>query len=263
MQKLFHFASFFVVLYAKTSLYMLQKTRGIVLHALKYKDASLIVDIYTETLGRASFMVYIPKSKKASVKATLFQPMALVELEADIRPNTSIYKVREAKSFYPFVSLPYEPRKSAIALFLSEFLYRALREEDANIPLFNYLMHSIVWLDTCKQQFSNFHLVFLMRLSRFLGLYPNLDDYVEGDYFDMRAACFSPLPPQMHSDYLQPAEAALLNKLIRMRYDTMRFVPMTRIERARFLTLINDYYRLHLPDFPVLRSLDVLHELFD
>lgn len=242
---------------------MLQKTRGIVLRALKYKDASLIVDVYTEVSGRASFMVYIPKSKKASVKSTLFQPLSLVELDVDIRPNTNIYKVREVKSFFPFTSLPYEPAKSAIALFLAEFLYRSLREEAENVPLFNYLMHSIIWLDTCKRNYANFHLVFLMRLSRFLGLYPNLDGYADGDYFDMRAACFSPLPPQMHSDFLQPAEAALLHKLIRMRYDTMRFVPMTRVERARFLTLINDYYRLHLPDFPVLRSLEVLHELFD
>lgn len=242
---------------------MLQKTRGIVLHALKYKDSSMIVDIYTEQHGRASFMVYIPKSRKASVKATLFQPLALIEIEADIRPNTSIYKVREAKSFHPFVSLPYEPIKAAIALFLAEFLYRALKGESENAPLFQYLMHSIIWLDTCKHHYANFHLVFLMRLSRFLGLYPNLENYSAGDYFDLRNSCFSPLPPQSHTDYIKPDEASRLNKLMRMRYETMHLFTMTRLDRARCLTLINDYYRLHLPDFPVLRSLEVLHQLFD
>ena len=96
---------------------MLQKTLGIVLHTLKYKDTSLIADIYTEVAGRASFMVSIPRSRKAAVKPVLFQPLALVELEADFRPNATIYKVKEAKSLYPFATLPYDPYKSATLCF--------------------------------------------------------------------------------------------------------------------------------------------------
>lgn len=171
---------------------MLQKTLGIVLHTLKYNDTSLITDVYTEAVGRVSFIVKIPRSRKAAVKPVLFQPLALVELEADFRPNASIYKIHEAKSSYPFSSIPYNPHKSSIALFLAEFLYRAMREEAENRPLFAYLRHSIIWLDECREGFANFHLVFLMRLSRFLGLYPNLDDYHQGDYFDMQNACFTP-----------------------------------------------------------------------
>ncbi len=114
--------------------------------------------------------------------------------EADFRPNATIYKVRQAKSLYPFATLPYDPYKSAIALFLSEFLYRAVREEAENRPLFAYLYHCH-WLDECREGFANFHLVFLMCLSRFLGLYPNLEDYHAGDYFDLQNACFTPLRP--------------------------------------------------------------------
>ena len=90
---------------------MLQKTLGIVLHTLKYNDTSLIADIYTETAGRASFIVKIPRSRKAAVKSVLFQPLALVELEADFRSNASMYKITEAKSYYPFSSIPYPPYK--------------------------------------------------------------------------------------------------------------------------------------------------------
>ena len=93
---------------------MLQKTLGIVLHTLKYKDTSLIADIYNGVAWQASFMVSIPRSRKAAVKPVLFQPLALVELEADFRPNATIYKVKEAKSLYPFATLPYDPYKSAI-----------------------------------------------------------------------------------------------------------------------------------------------------
>lgn len=257
------FYSFVISLKPKKAGDMLQKTLGIVLRTLKYKDTSIIVDIYTEVAGRASFMVSVPRSRKAAVKPVLFQPLALVEFEADFRPNTSIYKIKEAKSHYPFSTLPYDPYKVAIALFLSEFLYRALREEAENRPLFNYLRHSIVWLDECRSGFANFHLVFLMRLSRFLGLYPNLEDYAPGDYFDLQNACFTPLRPELHSNYIGPDEASRLTMLMRMNYETMHLFAMSRTERARCLTIMNEFYRLHLPDFPVLKSLEVLKELFD
>ena len=242
---------------------MFQKLTGIVLHSLKYNDTSNIVDIYTRENGRTSFLVKLPRSRKSGVRTVLFQPLALVELEADIRPTDSLHRIREAKASHPFRSLPYNPYKSSICMFLAEFLYRALREEAPNEPLFAYLRHSILWLDECEARpFANFHLVFLMRLSRFLGLYPNVDDYVSGDYFDLLNACFSPSMPQSGT-FLKPDEAARIRLLLRMNYDTMHLFAMNRGERNRCLTVINDYYRLHLPDFPVLKSIDVLKGLFD
>ena len=241
---------------------MLQKTVGIVLHTLKYNDTSNIVEMYTELTGRASFLVSVPRSRKAVVKSVLFQALSLIEFEADFRANTTLYKIKEAKAFYPFSSVPYNPYKSSIALFLAEFLYRAIREEAENRPLFAYLVHSITWLDECGEGFANFHLVFLMRLSRFLGLYPNLEDYHEGDYFDMLNACFVSIRPQLHSSYINPEESGRLIRLMRMNYETMHLYSMNRAERTRCLTIINEYYRLHLPDFPLLKSLAVLQELF-
>ena len=242
---------------------MYQKLTGIVLHTLKYNDTSNIVDIYTEQVGRASFLVKIPRSRKSGVSSVLFQPLSMVELEADVRPTSNLHRIREAKQLYPFRSLPYHPYKSSIAMFLAEFLYRALKEEASNEPLFAYLTYSIRWLDECEgRPFSNFHLVFLMRLSRFLGLYPNVEDYTEGCYFDMLNACFTPFLPKGGA-FLKPDEASRIRLLLRMNYETMHLFGMSRMERNRCLLVINDYYRLHLPDFPLLRSLDVLKELFD
>lgn len=242
---------------------MLQKTKGIVLHTLKYNDTSIIVDMYTDMSGRASFLVPIPRSRKAMVKSVLFQPLAFIELEADFRPNSMLHRVKEAKSFYPFSTIPYDPYKSSIALFVAEFLYKAVRGEGENRPLFAYLQHSIAWLDECRGGFANFHLVFLMRLSRFLGLYPNLEDYHAGDYFDLLNACFTSTRPQLHSSYINAGEASRLRQLMRMNYDTMHLFGMSRVERSRCLTIINDYYRLHLPEFPTLKSQEILKELFD
>lgn len=85
---------------------MLQKTKGIVLHTLKYNDTSIIVDMYTELSGRASFLVAVPRSRKAAVKSVLFQPLSFIEFEADYRPNATLYRIKEAKSFIPFLLFP-------------------------------------------------------------------------------------------------------------------------------------------------------------
>lgn len=242
---------------------MLQKTECIVLHTVRYKDTALMATVYSEASGRASLVVPVSRGRRSAVRSVLFQPPSLVELEADVRPNQSVGRVKEARTAHPYASLPYDPRKAAIVLFLSEFLYRALREETENRPLFAYLRSSLLWLDECRTGFANFHLVFLMRLSRFLGLYPNLEGYAEGDWFDLRAACFTSRRPAAHNDCLAPAEAARMACLMRMDYATMHLFRLSRDERARCLDVILAYYRLHLPDFPELRSVEVLRELFD
>lgn len=241
---------------------MYQKVKGIVLHTLKYNDSSVIVNVYTEQNGRMSLLAAIPRNKKASVKTVLFQPLSIIEFETDYRVNTNLNRIKEVKSAYPFRSLPYHPYKSAIALFMAEFLYRALREEAQNTPLYAYLQHSILWLDECEHDFSNFHLVFLIRFSRFIGLYPNIEGYCEGDYFDLLNACFVSRRP-FHTSFLHPEESSLFLQLMRMNYETMHLFSMNRIKRNRCLSVINDYYRLHLPDFPILKSIDILQESFD
>ena len=242
---------------------MQQKDTGIVLHTLKYNDTSLIIEMYTAHSGRKSFIASIPKSKKARVKTVLFQPLSLIEFESPEHSKGNLHRFKEVKPVSTFISLPYDPYKSAIALFLAEFLYRAIREEGENQSLYNYLTHSIEWLDHCEGGFANFHLVFLMRLSRFLGLYPNTETYSEGSYFDLLNAEFTPNPTFLHTYHINKEESAQFYQLMRMNYDTMHLFKMNRQQRTRCLELINDYYRLHLPDFPVLKSIEVLKGLFD
>ena len=62
--------------------------------------------------------------------------------------------------------------------------------------------------------------------------------------------------------FLNPADAAVVPKLLRMRYDTMRFFRFNGAERSRLLEYINIYYRLHVANFPELKSLAVLKSLW-
>ena len=242
---------------------MLQTTRAIVLHTLRYGDAALIAHLYTEAVGRAPFMVYASHSRRSKVHRSALQPLALVEVQADFRPGADLFRMKEVRVAHPLATLPYDPRKAAVAMYLAEFLYRALREQAENRPLFDYLWHSVAYLDECREGLANFHLVFLLRLSRFLGLYPNLEGYRSGASFDLMAANFTLLPPTQPAHCLSPADAARLPLLMRLNFRTMRLLRMSRAERTRCLELIHTYYRLHLPDLPELRSRDVLREVFD
>ena len=195
-------------------------------------------------------------------KKQLFQPLTRLEIEVDVRQKVQLQKLSDVRLAAPFLSIPFNPHKLSISLFVAEFLYYALRSEQRNELLYDYMESSILWLDGQDGHYANFHLVFLMRLSRFLGFYPNLDDYEAGDYFDLRESVFLPSPP-VHRDFLHPEEAARIHDMMRMDYQNMHLFRMSRTDRNRCLDVMLTYYRLHLPSFPELKSLPVLKELFD
>ena len=217
---------------------MLTKTQAIVLHAIKYGETRLIVDMFTKVFGRQAFIVSIPKTPKGKVKKQFFQPLTILEIETDIRPRQQLQKLHDVRLAAPFASIPFEPDKLAISLFVAEFLYYALRSEQRNELLYEYLENS-----------------------SFLGFYPNLDDYKDGDYFDLRESVFMPMPP-VHRDFLHPEEAQKVQLMMRMDFPTMHLFRMSHQERNRLLEVSLKYYRLHLPDFPEMKSIEVLQALY-
>ena len=105
----------------------------------------------------------------------------------------------------------------------------------------------------------------MLHLTRFIGFYPNLDDEdIDtgcNTYFDMRAGSFMKHVP-VHSDFLRPDEARKIRLLMRLNYTTMRLLSLSRSERNRIVEVILQYYRLHQPAFPDMKSLPVLQQLF-
>ena len=259
---------------------MLVKTEAIVLHSLKYGESRLVVDLFTRQQGRLSCIVSIPKTSRGKVKKQFFQPLSLLDVECDIRPCVQLQKMRDATLNPPPSTFNSQPEKIAISLFLAEFLYHALRgEQQPDEQLFDYLKNSFLWLDAATEGYANFHLSFLMHLSRFLGFYPNTAPPSasprrgsffavqsgkaerEGAFFDLREGCFCDAPP-LHADFLRPEEATRIHDMMRMDYQNMHLFRMNHTDRNRCLDVILTYYRLHLPSFPELKSLSVLKELF-
>lgn len=239
---------------------MLEKSHAIVLHTLKYGDQKVVVEMFTRSWGRLSFIVTLPKSAKSPFRKQYFQPMTVLEVECDVRPRVALQKLHDVRLLVPYTTIPLSPAKLSITLFIAEFLYYALRSEQRNEQLFDYIMDSMQWLDAAPSHYANFHLTFLMRLSRFLGFYPNME--TEGVcFFDLREGLFTSTVPT-HQDYLAPAEARMIHLLMRMDYPTMHLFQLSQQDRGRILDVLMRYYKLHLPDFPDLRSLAVLHQLW-
>lgn len=238
------------------------KTEAIVLRSFKYGDTKLIVDMFTRKDGRVSFAVPISGRGRGKLKKQYFQPLSLLDVEYDYRPKLQLQKLSGATIGVPFADIPFSPPKLSISLFLAEFLCRALNGERQGEPLYSYIEGSLRWLDGSSVGIANFHLVFLMRLSRFLGFFPNLDDYSEGDCFDLRSGCFCTHSP-LHSDWLSPDDARRMRTMMRMNYQTMHLFRLSREDRNRLLDVALRYYSIHLPDFPPLKSVDVLREMFD
>lgn len=240
---------------------MLLKTKAIVLHSFKYGESKLIIELLTAEYGRQGCIATIGKSPRDKLKKQYFQPLTILEAIIDMRQRVRLQRLKEARVAVPFTSIPFNPLKLSISLFTAEFLRYATRQELADLPTYDYVENSILWLDGCGGHFSNFHLVFMMRLTRFLGFYPNLEDYTPGCRFDLRASCFRTDVP-LHNDSLPPDESDKMSLLLRMNYPTMHLYKMTHTERNRMADVILRYYQIHIPDFPELKSLPVLKELF-
>ena len=241
---------------------MQETIRGIVLRTVKYADSSLIIDLFTLGRGRQAFMASTTRTKRAVRSLSFWQPLTMVEFGADLRPNSGrMPRPIDTRTYYNYVDLPFSPVKSSLALFLAEFLSAALREEKENPPLYHYLESSLQWFDMVEQPMAvaNFHLLFLLHLSRFLGIYPNLER--PDRYFDLLAGCYCDRQPP-HPHFLQRDEAQALPFLFRMDYPTLHLFRFSRSERQRMLHVLNDYYRLHIPNFPELKSLEVLQEMY-
>ncbi|MCF0199379.1 MAG: recombination protein O N-terminal domain-containing protein [Bacteroidaceae bacterium] len=219
---------------------MQEKTQGVVLRTIRYGEAALIADVYTRSHGVLGFMVKVPKGRKSALRSVLFASLTMLELDFDYRETLKLQRVTDVRVWKPYETLPYQPVKQTIALFLSEFLYYSLRDEHYNEDLFSYLVGSMEWLDQCESGFTNFPLTFLIRLSRFLGIWPTEPE----------------VAAQLRAD-----EQHLVPLILRMDFATMHLFQFTSDQRARLYQVLNDYYRRHIPAFPELQSMVILREV--
>lgn len=241
---------------------MMEKTLGIVLKQYKYAETSLIVHLYTRRWGRIGIIVPGARTSSKSRKAHLFQPLTILELEVYYKANRDLQNIKEVKNHCPLIHLTGDPVKSSVALFLSEILNKALREEEPNDDLFDFLDNHIQLLDVTDQGTGNFHLYFLLRLSRHLGFSPEVPPARADLWFDLAIGTFSTTPP-LHGSYLRPELTTLLIRFLSVQASDLSTIVIDRSTRAELLDGILRYYYMHLEGLGEIKSHTVLGTLFD
>ncbi len=234
-------------------------TQAIVFSSIKYGEADLIVTCYTRDYGLKKYMLKgVLKSRKGKLRASYFQPLTQLEIVAIHKNKGTLERIKEVKISVPYQTLQTQVTKSTLALFLSEILKTVIQEEEKNTDLFAFLSHSFVWLDT-HNHFANFHILFLLKLSAYLGFYPKLDK-TNNQYFNILEGNFQ---ENSTNTYCVSGEKITYFKtFFGINFDATEHIKLTGKVRLEILTLLLSYYQLHLQGFKKPKSVDVLVQIF-
>jgi DNA repair protein RecO (recombination protein O) len=240
---------------------MLEKTRGIILHQIKYTDSGIVAQLYTKKFGRQSFLIRGMRNRKSGKHNILFQPMFILDLEISYKESREMNVLKEFSVSYSPYDIYSDIRKSSVAIFLGEVLTSVLREESSHEEMFDYIEKSIIYFDRCRDSFANFHIAFLAGLSSFLGFEPGTRLDPDDSYFDMTNGIFVPVPP-LHGIYANPAISEILARVFLASYDSIKEISLTGVLRNEVLDTLIRYYSLHLSGLKKIKSLEVLKEVF-
>jgi len=218
---------------------MLHKTKGIVFRYTRYGETSIIVNIFTELFGLQSYIVNGVRSKSPKSRIALYQPLMLLDLVVYHKENAGIMRIKEVKALYPYQTLFNDVYKSSVALFINEVLNKSVKEESHARELCDFLINSLIRLDQL-QRIENFHLTFLIQLSRYLGFGPqNINEVLGGRMVSAEEEII--LQKLLESDILSPT----------MSYES----------RKELLDALLRFYSQHIENFGEMKSVQVLHDV--
>ncbi|MBL4652032.1 MAG: DNA repair protein RecO [Flavobacteriales bacterium] len=229
------------------------KFSGIILHKLKYSDTSLIVKILTREQGLISGIARgVRKSKKGGF---LFQTGNIVEVECSKKATSSLYSIKECTISRPYLNALDDISKNMIIIFLCEYVLRSIEEEHTDPELYDFVLGQFLSLDRGqnREKTKEFHLVFLIQLTKYLGFYPE-NNYQKGMSFNLLAGQFS-----RESVNYDLTTSSWLAELMAQKEDAVVFDSKTK--RKEVLHLLVKYYKIHLLGMGEIKSLQVLEAL--
>jgi DNA repair protein RecO (recombination protein O) len=234
--------------------------RGVVLGTLKYGEKGLIVQMLTSSHGRQSYMVQGLGGRSRNAKLALFQPMFALEFEGLTSTKMDMHRFGEVHAGLVLQSIPFDVKKSTIALFMAEVLHRLVKESEANEMLFDFVWGSVEALDAATEGVANFHLWFLSHLCRFLGFSPG-NEYMPEAWFNIAEGHFTrECPPREYR--ISQENALILRDMLECDVRYLAEVGLNRHQRVDFLSALMAYYSYHLDTINSVQSIRILQELF-
>lgn len=237
---------------------MIVKVKALVLRCIKFQDTSLIIKCYTEQGLKSYLLKGVLSSKKSPIKIAYFQPLNLLELVANHNDKGNLNSIKEVKIAYAYCGISTDVIKQSIVLFLTEVLNTSLQEEEVNKNLFNFLETSFQYLDN-HSEIVNFHLVFLLKFTKYLGFYPQIknSDY---PYFNLQEGLFE---NQYLFNSIQGEKRDLFKNLLETNFDNIATLKLDKIQRQQLLAILINFYELHISGFKKLNALPILQEVFN
>ena len=235
---------------------MQQKTNGLILQNTKFQDKKNILKIYTLQHGIQSYVVNVGHSKKSKIKSAHVIGLNQIEFIEQVKKTRSIQLISDIHVSYVYQNLFSDPIKNTIAIFLNEVLLKALKEQHENEELFRFVTESLIVFDNQNYEGNNFHLNFMVELSKHLGFYPNNNYSQQNCLFDIQDGIFtSQIPPHIYY-----ADSELSFHLSKLLNDKSDFICNAKT-RADLLNLLLLLYKLHVPNFGEIKSIQVLKEI--
>ena len=116
---------------------MLLSTPGLVLHTTPYAESSVVAKVFTRQLGLRSYIIKGVRGRSGRVKQNLLQPLSSLDMVVYANPKTDLNHVKELAPRHP--GQPSDPVANALRFFMTEVLYKALREAEPMPALFDYV----------------------------------------------------------------------------------------------------------------------------
>lgn len=233
---------------------MIFETRGIVFRNQKYKESSVILDVYTASHGILTFIVNGVRKSKARISPSSVQLMSLIELSGYYKNERTLHRIKDIKPAYLYQTLPFDVIKASVGTFMIELARKCIKEETANPELFEFLVSSFKALDVLEKGLSVFHLNFMINLAHYIGILPHLEEVPEGElFFDLINGELLELAPY-HGNYLGPAESQLFLKGLQ----GINIGDLDKEDRRSFIRLMLKYYEMNIPNLGKIHSHEIL-----
>ena len=235
-------------------------SKAFVIRSIKNGETSLIVSCYLEDIGYKTFIVKgVYGSKKSKFSKAHFFPLNIINLNYSYTEGKNLGFIKEVKTEKLYKSFHLDIQKSSVIIFLSEILNSIFKEETlVNNDLFNFLLNTLSWYDQVKSC-NNFHLKFLIELSRFIGFYPNINN--ENDsFFNLESGSTS--ATQSIGTNIRGNDLTLFKEFLGTEFEDLNSMNTKNESRTRILNYIIDYYSLHLQMFKTPKSINVFAEIF-
>ena len=233
---------------------MLIKSTAIVLKKIKYGEKNLILQTYTKEEGSKAFFVgsFLLRGKSKSSLPTL----SVVEIISS-KGKGGLLRAKEIELKQKNYELISNMHKSSLVMFLNEVLIKAIGDYGQDETLLDFITTSLMILDQQQENEVNFHLKFMLQLSKYLGFYPNGQHNASNPHFDLYEGVFCADQP-IHRAVISHELADIFSQLLKCSLVNSNDVEMSNKDRRAILSGIIDYYKIHIDKFEDLKSKEVL-----